>query len=328
LSLKDKLMEVQGVAFDELLTNDASGAAIAAVLSGGSSCGLQASQFGAARLVVQRIFDLKRRNSKCSVFVSYTSNLVSCGLRETLAYLAKHRLVDGFVSTGGGVEEDVIKCLGQTLLGDFALRGADLRKQGLNRIGNLLVPNDNYCAFENFFVPVIESLHKKQRDARWASHTTPSEIITALGAAMEDLPLKEDSVVYWCYRNNIPLFCPALTDGSIGDMIYFYNFSKKGFLVDPIPDAAIINQMLGAAEGEACVICLGGGLPKHHIVRALKHAPTTVRRSLVMVTTGLDVDGCASSCNISDDATHGYTLPSDTVVRVHGDASLLFPLML
>lgn len=321
-------MEVRGVDFDKLLNDDAPGAAIEAVLRAGSSCGLQASEFGLARTIIQRVFELKRQNGKCSVFLSYTSNLVSCGLRETLAFLAKHKLVDMFVSTGGGVEEDVIKCLGQTLIGDFALRGSELRKQGLNRIGNLLVPNDNYCEFETFFVPVIESLHGKQRESRWNSHTTPSEIIAAVGDAMESLQLKEESVVYWCARNNIPLYCPALTDGSMGDMIYFYNFSKKGFLVDPMPDAASLNTMMSNASEEVCVICLGGGLPKHHIVRSLKHAPPSARRSVVMVTTGLNVDGCASSCSLADDASHEYIYPVDTVVRVHGDASLLFPLML
>lgn len=321
-------MEVRGVSLDEFLHTDAPGAGLAAVLSGSTNCGLQASQFGAARSVVQHALELKRKRHPCRIFLSYTSNLVSCGLRETIAHLARHNLVDGLITTGGGVEEDVIKCLGKTLLGDFALKGSELRKQGLNRIGNLLVPNDNYCAFENFFVPVIESLHKKQRECRWEAHTTPSEIIAAVGAAMECLPQKEDSVVYWCYRNNIPLWCPALTDGSMGDMMYFYNFSKKGFLVDPIPDASMVNKMMSDSDGEVLVMCLGGGLPKHHIVRSLQHTPSSARRSVVMITTGLDIDGCASSCNSSDDASHGYTSPKDTVIRVHGDASLLFPLML
>ena len=30
------------------------------------------------------------------------------------------------------------------------LKGSKLRAQGLNRIGNLLVPNDNYCKFEDW----------------------------------------------------------------------------------------------------------------------------------------------------------------------------------
>lgn len=36
--------------------------------------------------------------------------------------------------------------------------------------------------------------------------------------------------------HNIPVFSPAITDGSIGDMIYFYNFSKKGMIIDPVVD--------------------------------------------------------------------------------------------
>ena len=32
------------------------------------------------------------------------------------------------------------QCLGPTYTGDFHLKGADLRKRGLNRVGNLLVP--------------------------------------------------------------------------------------------------------------------------------------------------------------------------------------------
>eukprot|EP00873_Tetraselmis_striata_P026766 jgi/Tetstr1/447030/TSEL_034487.t1 len=70
-------------------------------------------------------------------------------------HAAQNKMVDVIVTSAGGVEEDLIKCLGKTYLGDFALKGADLRKRGLNRIGNLLVPNDNYCHFE---VPPSPSL--------------------------------------------------------------------------------------------------------------------------------------------------------------------------
>lgn len=51
--------------------------------------------------------------------------------------------MDVIVTTAGGIEEDLIKCLAHTYKGDFSLRGADLRAKGKNRIGNLTVPNDN-----------------------------------------------------------------------------------------------------------------------------------------------------------------------------------------
>jgi deoxyhypusine synthase len=53
--------------------------------------------------------------------------------------------VDVLVTSAGGVEEDFIKCMAETYVGDFALKGQDLRKKGLNRIGNLFIPNKARC---------------------------------------------------------------------------------------------------------------------------------------------------------------------------------------
>ncbi|NXW74491.1 DHYS synthase, partial [Hirundo rustica] len=74
--------------------------------------------------------------------------------RESIRYLVQRGMVDVLVTTAGGVEEDLIKCLAPTYIGDFHLRGRDLRENGINRIGNLLVPNDNYCKFEDWLMPI------------------------------------------------------------------------------------------------------------------------------------------------------------------------------
>lgn len=71
--------------------------------------------------------------------------------------------VDVIVTTAGGVEEDLIKCLAPTYKGDFSLPGAYLRSKGLNRIGNLLVPNDNYCKFETWILPIFDDMLKEQK---------------------------------------------------------------------------------------------------------------------------------------------------------------------
>lgn len=99
--------------------------------------------------------------------------------------------MDVVVTTAGGVEEDLIKCLAPTRLGwvgldsvgdpidsfdplsdaddvciciyrDFHLKGAELRRQGINRIGNLLVPNDNYCRFEDWVNPILHAMADEQ----------------------------------------------------------------------------------------------------------------------------------------------------------------------
>jgi len=50
------------------------------------------------------------------IFLGYTSNLVSAGVRESIRYLVQHRMVDVIVTTAGGIEEDLIKARRRLLL--------------------------------------------------------------------------------------------------------------------------------------------------------------------------------------------------------------------
>ena len=102
----------------------------------------------------------ERAKVRTTIFLGCTSNLISAGTRESIRYLLQHKLVSCLVTTAGGVEEDLMKCLAPHYLGSqrgvegFALKGAELRQKGINRIGNLLVPNRNYCLFEDWWVLV------------------------------------------------------------------------------------------------------------------------------------------------------------------------------
>eukprot|EP01086_Lenisia_limosa_P003464 TRINITY_DN17981_c0_g1_i1.p1 TRINITY_DN17981_c0_g1~~TRINITY_DN17981_c0_g1_i1.p1 ORF type:complete len:218 (+),score=59.71 TRINITY_DN17981_c0_g1_i1:45-656(+) len=106
----------------------------------------------------------ERSKYRAKIFLGYTSNLISAGTRETFRYLAKNKMVDVIVTTAGGVEEDFIKCLGNTYMGDFAMKGKDLRDKGVNRIGNMLVPNGNYCKFQEWIVPIFNQMLKEQEE--------------------------------------------------------------------------------------------------------------------------------------------------------------------
>ena len=118
--------------------------------------------------------DLDVRSSiRTKIFLSYTSNLVSAGVREQIRYLVQHGHVDVLVTSAGGVEEDLIKCLGDTYLGDFRMDGAKLRSEGLNRAGNMLVPNSNYCAFEDWIMPILDVMLEEQKEKQivWTPST-------------------------------------------------------------------------------------------------------------------------------------------------------------
>lgn len=70
-----------------------------------------------------------------------------------------------------------------------------------------------------------------------------------------------DSIYYWAYQNNIPVYCPALTDGSLGDMLYFHTFKNPGLILDIVADIRSMNdEAMKAPPRKTGVIILGGGM--------------------------------------------------------------------
>ena len=81
----------------------------------------------------------------------------------------------------------MLQCLAPSYLGSFRAQGAKLRSQGLNRIGNMLVPNSNYCAFEDWLMPILDTLLAEQSSGQ---HWTPSKVCF-LGLPLRALPLMD-----------------------------------------------------------------------------------------------------------------------------------------
>ncbi|KAI9725983.1 MAG: Deoxyhypusine synthase [Chrysothrix sp. TS-e1954] len=284
-------------------------------------------------------------DSRTTVFLGYTSNLVSSGLREVIRYLVEHRHVAAIVTTAGGVEEDLIKCLGSTYLGDFEAKGATLHEKGLNRIGNLYVPNDNYCKFEDWITPVFDRMFADQESRRKANaeHNTklknkwdferdyqppfswsPSAMIRRLGEEMDD----DRSICTWAARNDIPIFCPALTDGSIGDMLYFDSFKRAPHQLDLDirQDIRRINDM-GIRANRAGMIILGGGIVKHHIANAclMRNGADYA----VYINTANEFDGSDAGARPDEAVSWGKIKAGDEAesVKVYAEATVVFPLI-
>ncbi|CAD2093683.1 deoxyhypusine synthase, putative [Plasmodium vinckei brucechwatti] len=302
---------------------------------------------------------------KCMIWLSFTSNMISSGLREIFVYLAKNNYIDVVVTTAGGIEEDLIKCFSKTYLGDFNLNGSKLRKKGWNRIGNLIVPNDNYCMFEDWVQPLLDKIlreqnekneeiflrklekRKKKMEMQKENHgsnkgnqqyssldddeeddmfyLSPSELINILGKEIND----ETSLLYWCYKNNIPVFCPGLTDGSLGDNLFFHNYGKKmknNLILDIVKDIKKINSLALKCH-KSGIIVLGGGLPKHHVCNA--NLMRNGADFAVYVNTANEYDGSDSGANTTEALSWGKLKSGNNIshVKVFGDATILFPLM-
>jgi deoxyhypusine synthase len=294
-----------------------------------SRSGFQATNLGRAAKVIDGMLGWRpdpaavaagtaSEEDRCTIFLGYTSNLVSSGLRETIRYLVQHKMVDVLVSTAGGIEEDLIKCLAPTAVGDFSLDGKSLRKRGLNRIGNLLVPNDNYCKFEDWVVPILDEALKNQNDN--GALYTPSKLIELLGRRVDN----EESIYYWASKNNIPVYCPAITDGSLGDMIFFHSYKNPGLIIDLVGDIRGINRAAMNAACTGMVIC-GGGIVKHHCANA--NLMRNGADYAVYVNTGQEFDGSDSGASVDEAVSWGKIKGSADQVKVCADATLVLPIL-
>ncbi|PYI30881.1 deoxyhypusine synthase [Aspergillus indologenus CBS 114.80] len=323
--------KVSGVDFDLYKDRDIT---VAELVDNMRYTGFQGSAVADAARIINNMkaYRHPETGAKTTIFLGYTSNLISSGLRDTIRYLVKNNHVSAIVTTAGGVEEDLIKCLAPTYMGSFSTPGAGLRAKGLNRIGNLIVPNSNYCAFEDWLVPILDKMLDEQEAAKKKAletgdeedelHWTPSRITERLGREINN----EDSVLYWAARNNIPVFCPALTDGSLGDMLYFHTFksSPQRLRVDIVDDVRRINTMAVRAA-RAGMIILGGGVIKHHIANAClmrngaEHA--------VYVNTGQEFDGSDAGARPDEAVSWGKIKADGESVKVYAEATVVFPLI-
>ncbi|RYP27056.1 hypothetical protein DL767_007830 [Monosporascus sp. MG133] len=191
--------------------------------------------------------------------------------------------------------------------------GAELRSKGLNRIGNLMVPNANYCAFEDWVMPILDNMLEEQEASKGTEseiNWTPSKVIHRLGKEIND----ERSVYYWAYKNGIPVFCPALTDGSLGDMLYFHTFkaSPKQLKVDIVEDIRRINTIAVRAR-RAGMIILGGGVVKHHIANAC--LMRNGAESAVYINTAQEFDGSDAGARPDEAISWGKIKPGADHVK-------------
>ncbi len=203
-----------------------------------------------------------------------------------------------------------------------------------------MVPNKNYCEFEDWVSPIIEKMHEEQdkKMLEWAKAVakfdsidgaedvpekfawTPSKFIHRIGLEINN----EESVLYWAAKNEIPVFCPALTDGSVGDMLYFHSYKKPGFVLDIAEDIRRLNDLAVRSHATGMII-LGGGLVKHHTCNA-----NLMRNGAdwsVYINTGQEFDGSDSGASPDEAISWGKIRITAKPVKVSCDATIAFPLI-
>ncbi len=258
------------------------------------------------------IREMKRE--RATVFLTFTANMAASGLRSLFARLCEKRFVDVIITTGGAIEHDFIRSFRPYLLGDFGMDDRELRKKGINRIGNILVPSDRYVLLERKIQPLLKRLYGEKK------LISPSELSKELGKLTQD----KNSFLHWASRNNIPVFSPGITDSAIGLQTYFFKQEYPDFGIDVTGDMKVLANLTLNAEKTGGII-LGGGISKHHAIGA-----NIVREGMdyaVYVTTSQPWDGSLSGARTNEAVSWGK-IKGRRHVTIDGDATIVFPLLI
>lgn len=284
-----------------------------------STSGIQSANLGKAISIINTVI-----REKVPIFFSFTSNMISCGMREIIAYLAKHKHVAVMCTSAGGVEEDAIKAMMPVRVGDFNAPGEVLFDSGVGRIGNIYTTNEHYSYFEYFIREVFEELLAEFKSKKEA--ITPTRICWMMGKKIFEKKEfdHEKSFLYWAYKNKIPVFSPGIIDGAIGDIGYYFRKEHPEFVIDTIKDHVTLIDTVINSDKSAGLI-LGGGISKHYMLNAqiFKEGFDYA----VYISTAEGYDASDSGGNIEEAITWAKVKPNALRVKVYSEASLAFPIL-
>ncbi|NPA74453.1 MAG: deoxyhypusine synthase, partial [Euryarchaeota archaeon] len=271
--------------------------------------------FVAKHLAIAERILLKMFTGENTTFFSFPACINATGTRGVVKELVKRKLVDVIITTCGTLDHDIARSFKNYYHGSFLMDDVELHRRGVNRLGNVLVPNESYGeVMENFMMPILEELYKEKKE--WG----PRELIDEFGKRMDN----EDSILYWAHRNNIPIYVPGITDGSFGAQLWSFREMHPDFRIDILKDEHELADIIFDAKKTGALM-LGGGISKHHTIwwnqfrDGLDYA--------VYITTAVEWDGSLSGARVREAVSWGKVREDAKYITVEGDVTVLFPLL-
>lgn len=267
--------------------------------------------------LAEKILTAMFKDKSCVRFLAFPACVVATGLRGVIADLLRRKLFDIVITTCGTFDHDLARAWrGKYLHGAFELDDADLRKKGINRLGNVLVPNRSYgILLEKKMQPILKELLRQK--AEW----TPSELAEEFGKKLKD----KNSILYWAAKNKTPIFSPGIVDGAFGTNLTFFASRNSSFKLDELKDQNKLAELAFKTKKSGALI-IGGGVSKHHTLWWSQFAGGL--DYAVSVTTAVEYDGSLSGARLREAVSWGKVAPKARYVTVDGDATVLLPIII
>jgi len=260
------------------------------------------------------------KEKNCIKFLSFPACIISTGTRGVIKELIKRKLFDVVITTCGTLDHDLARIWENYYHGNFMVDDSELYKDGVNRLGNIFIPNECYGKIlEDKMQPILGNIYKSKQ--KWST----KELIWEFGKHLEKEKNCEESIIYWAYKNKIPMYVPGITDGAFGSQVWMYYQTHRDFTIDLLKDEQDLSDTVFDAKKSGALI-IGGGISKHHTIwwnqfkGGLDHA--------VYITTAVEYDGSLSGAQTREAISWGKIKEKADNVTIDGDATVLLPFMI
>ena len=272
--------------------------------------------FTAGKLAVAvRILQNMIEDEKCVKFLSFTGNLVATGTRGALKELVKRKLVDVIVTTCGTLDHDIARSWKNYYKGSFVMNDSKLREEGVNRLGNVLVPNESYgMIIEEKVQALLQSLCEEG-----IREVSSSRFCREIGKRI----CNESSILYWAAKNDVPVYVPGLTDGAVGYQAWLFS-QDHDFKFNLLKDSGELSDIVFSTKKTGALL-IGGGISKHHTLwwNQFKDGLDYC----IYLTTAQEYDGSLSGALPREAISWGKVKPKARHVAVFGDVTITLPLI-
>jgi deoxyhypusine synthase len=276
--------------------------------------GFSAKKIGIAAEIVR-----KMASPGCTMVLSFPAAIMATGVRGVLRRMVQDGAVDAIVTTCGTLDHDLARTWRDYYQGSFEMDDVELHREGVNRLGNVLVPNESYGEIlEEKLQPWLAEMFAKQ------SHWSTRDFCRELGARLAREPGSEGSLLRACYEKDVPVFVPGPTDGAVGSQVWLRSQKQRGIGFDLLADEQALSDLVFEADSLGALM-IGGGISKHHTIwwsqfrDGLDYA--------VYVTTAAEYDGSLSGARLEEAISWGKVKENARFVNVEGDATAILPLM-
>ena len=252
-------------------------------------------------------------DEKCLKFVSFVGAVISTGLRGIIKDMIKNKWFDVAITTCGALDHDIAKHYAHYNEGSFTMDDNELADQNIHRLGNVLVPMNNYG-------PLIEEKMQSFLEEEYKNGV--KEMTTAEICKMIGKHLGEDSFLHWAYKNEISVVVPGIMDGAVGSQIWLFTQKHSDFKLNLVGDANLLSGYIFKAEKSGAFM-IGGGISKHHTLwwnqyrEGLDYA--------FYITTAQEFDGSLSGALVREAISWGKVTKIARQSTLHAEVTTILP---